>query len=191
MPRILRQFLPNSSPLPYVKTTCNSTPVGHLHSCWQEQQLYHWPKDQPKENHQEYTFHFLFTLNRWIHCSGGSSPECEIKQSSCVHLTRGCYYKKITLLKRFLSNFQTSTRLFSELIKCSIHANSYEFRYFTYFSWEHQLPLTLNLHHCLSFCPRNVPLPALKLPWNLSNLNLTVTIFTCSLTRCFNMLSPC
>lgn len=122
---------------------------------------------------------------------GGTFPESEIKQSFCAHLLRGCYYKKIMLLKRFLSYFQTSTRLFSELIKCSNHANSYELRYL---SFPLRTPPGFEskfTSFSLSFCPRNAPLLSFKLPRNLSYTSLVLTIFIYSLTRCFNMLSPC
>lgn len=83
MPRILRQFLPNYFSLPYVKTVCNSTPIGHLHSCWQQLNLYHWVQDQPREKHQECAFHFLFTDEYTVQ---GNSASIWDQQSSCAHL---------------------------------------------------------------------------------------------------------
>lgn len=57
----------------------------------------------------------------------GTLPESEISKAP-VHTSSHC--EMIVLLKKFLSYFQTSTRLFSKLIKCRNHASTYRFRYF-------------------------------------------------------------
>lgn len=78
----------------------------------------------------------------------GTLPESEISKAP-VHISSYC--EMIMLLKKFLSYFQTSTRLFSKLIKCRNHASSYGFRYFTcHFSQEHHLLFPPHLHHFLS-----------------------------------------
>lgn len=119
----------------------------------------------------------------------GTLPESEISKAP-VHISSYCVM--IKLLKKFLSYFQTSTRLFLKLIKCRNHASSYGFRYFIYhFNQEHHLLFTLHLHNFLSFCLRNSPSPSLKLPQNLSCLNLILKIFICLLTGGFNTFSPC
>lgn len=59
----------------------------------------------------------------------GTLPESEISKAP-VHISSYC--EMIKLLKKFLSYFQTSTKLFLKLIKCRNHTSSYGFRYFTY-----------------------------------------------------------
>lgn len=126
MRRILRQFLPNYFSFPYVRTLCNSTPIGHLHPCWQQQSLYHWVQDQPREKHQECAFHSLFTDEYTVQ---GTLPESEISKAP-VHISSYCQMSM--LLKKFLSYFQTLTRLVLKLIKSINHASSNGFRCFTY-----------------------------------------------------------
>lgn len=120
---------------------------------------------------------------------GGTLPESEISKAP-VHTSSHC--EMIMLLKKFLSYFQTSTRLFLKLFKCRNHASTYRFRYFFFyhFSQEHHRLFSLHLHHFLSFCLRNSPFLSLKLPQNLSCLSLIPTIFICLLTGGFNTLLP-
>lgn len=140
----------------------NSIPAVHLHSCWQSRSCTTGEGMCQKKTIRHAPFiSCLFLID-------DSAVKGELFQNLRSH--RAPTYNssedatmRILLLKRFLSNFQTSIKQFLELTKCSNHAKSYDFRYFTYhFSWEQHLLLTLNLHYSFSFWPRNTVLLSLK-----------------------------
>lgn len=105
-----------------------STPAGSIKTCATGYKI------SQERNTRNVPFTSCLQMNSLC---GGTLPESEISKAP-VHTSSHC--EMIMLLKKFLSYFQTSTRLFLKLFKCRNHASTYRFRYFFFLSFQSRTP---------------------------------------------------